>query len=230
MDYYSNPKQNQEVKENNYSASTPISFYERPIQSSNNTENNKEEKVSTTPVETEQSWKPMDFYSKPTTENKVEETPTAPIQVEASNTEKPKVEEPKVEEVKPAENTVEATKVVESNSNVTSFINTWKNWLKIDRTPKVELSKQDKKSAIIDKFIENNPKISPIKEDIDFVVKERGDDISHLMTETLAQLYLEQKLYTKAMNAYKILQEKYPERKEEFGDKINEIKQMRHGK
>ena len=115
-----------------------------------------------------------------------------------------------------------------SNSNVTSFISTWKSWLKIDRSEIVTPSEQDKKAAIIDKFIENNPKISPIKDDVDFIVKEKSNDISHLMTETLAQLYVEQKLYTKAIQAYKILQEKHPEKTEEFEERIEEIKKSRN--
>ena len=141
---------------------------------------------------------------------------------EAANSEKP---EPKAE--------IEPEKVSEvvkptSNSNVTSFISTWKSWLKIDRSEIVTPSEQDKKAAIIDKFIENNPKISPIKEDVDFIVKEKSNDISHLMTETLAQLYVEQKLYTKAIQAYKILQEKHPEKTEEFEERIEEIKKSRN--
>ncbi len=141
---------------------------------------------------------------------------------EAANSKKP---EPKVE--------IETEKVSEvvkptSNSNVTSFISTWKSWLKIDRSEIVTPSEQDKKAAIIDKFIENNPKISPIKEDVDFIVKEKSNDISHLMTETLAQLYVEQKLYTKAIQAYKILQEKHPEKTEEFEEVIEEIKKSRN--
>jgi hypothetical protein len=44
----------------------------------------------------------------------------------------------------------------------------------------------EKKAEIIDKFIEDNPKISQLREDGNFVVKEKASDISHLMTETLA--------------------------------------------
>lgn len=131
---------------------------------------------------------------------------------------------PKEEIKQPSQEQEKNTHTV-PNSNVSEFISTWQNWLKIDRTP--QISEQEKKAAIIDKFIENNPKISPIKEEIDFVVKEKSDDISHLMTETLAQLYLEQKLYSKAINAYHILQEKHPEKKDYFAGKIEEINKSR---
>ncbi|UOE41265.1 hypothetical protein MTP09_01065 [Chryseobacterium suipulveris] len=118
-------------------------------------------------------------------------------------------------------------------SNVPVFINTWQNWLKIDRTKTEEqptVSAEEKKNQLIDTFIENEPKISKLKEDSDFVVKDKGDNISHLMTETLANLYVEQKLYSKAIKAYETLSEKHPEKKELFADKIQEIKDLRQNK
>ena len=118
-------------------------------------------------------------------------------------------------------------------SNIPNFVNTWQNWLKIDRTEtknRPEPSKIiEKKAEIIDKFIEENPKISQLKEDTHYVVKEKANDISHLMTETLAKLYVEQRLYTKAITAYEALKKKkkHPERQDEFEDKIQEIKELK---
>lgn len=121
------------------------------------------------------------------------------------------------------------------DSNVPTFINTWQNWLKIDRnqqqsTEKIEISITEIKNKVIDSFIEKEPKISKLKEESDFVIKERNDDISHLMTETLANLYTEQKLFTKAIKAYGILSEKHPEKKAHFDNKIQEIKELRQNK
>ncbi|MBV8325971.1 hypothetical protein [Chryseobacterium sp.] len=113
------------------------------------------------------------------------------------------------------------------DSNVPGFINTWQSWLKIDRTEEVEKDKVENKEKVIDSFIENNPKISQLKEESTYVVKEKNDDISHLMTETLANLYFEQKLYTKAVKAFEILIRKTPEKKEYFESKIQEIKDFR---
>ncbi|MFY1047985.1 hypothetical protein [Chryseobacterium sp. GP-SGM7] len=113
------------------------------------------------------------------------------------------------------------------DSNVPGFINTWQSWLKIDRTEEVEKIKTENKNKVIESFIENNPKISQLKDEVSFVVKEKTDDISHLMTETLANLYIEQKLYTKAINAFQVLVKKHPERKEYFENKIQEIKDNR---
>lgn len=124
--------------------------------------------------------------------------------------------------------TTNSTEFLSEQSNVSSFINTWQDWLKIDRTAEINAQKTEKKEKIIENFIESNPKISKLKEENNFVVKEKSDDISHLMTETLANLYLEQKLYSKATKAFQILIEKFPDRKENFENKIQEIKDIRN--
>ncbi|MBT8297455.1 MAG: hypothetical protein HKP42_01390 [Maribacter sp.] len=79
-----------------------------------------------------------------------------------------------------------------------------------------------KKFELIDKFIENNPKIVPTgkstsKVDMTGSIKFDKDE---LMTETLAKVYLEQKKYKKAIQAYKILSLKYPEKSGFFADRI----------
>ena len=114
-----------------------------------------------------------------------------------------------------------------ADSNVPGFINTWQSWLKIGRTEDVEKEKEVIKEKAIETFIENNPKISQLKEESSYVVKEKNDDISHLMTETLANLYFEQKLYTKAIKAFEILIKKNPDKKEYFQSKIQDIKDFR---
>ena len=82
-----------------------------------------------------------------------------------------------------------------------------------------------KKLELIDKFIENNPKISPIAKDAVLpAVEPIAEDTSHLMTETLARVYLEQKKYSKAIQAYEILILKYPEKSSFFADRISDIK------
>lgn len=115
------------------------------------------------------------------------------------------------------------------NSNVPGFINTWQSWLKIGRTEEdeVEKEKEEIKEKAIETFIETNPRISQLREESTYVVKEKNDDISHLMTETLANLYFEQKLYAKAIKAFGILINKHPEKKEYFETRIKEIKDFR---
>lgn len=115
-----------------------------------------------------------------------------------------------------------------ADSNIPGFINTWQSWLKIDRTEEVEKEKVEIKTKVIEAFIEKNPRISQLKDEVNFVVKEKGDDISHLMTETLANLYIEQKLYTKAVKAFEILIGKMPEKEAYFKGRIQEIKDLRN--
>ena len=93
--------------------------------------------------------------------------------------------------------------------------------------PEIDVEKQ-KKSDLIDKFIEANPKIAPVKEMTKppANISKTVDEPTHLMTETLAKVYLEQKKYTKAMQAYDILILKYPEKSSFFADRINEIKNL----
>jgi tetratricopeptide (TPR) repeat protein len=90
------------------------------------------------------------------------------------------------------------------------------------------LSEKKSQLDIIDKFIETNPKISPINKDntILLVSNQNSLDNSMLMTETLAKVYLEQKKYTKAIQAYEILILKYPEKSSFFADRISDIKTM----
>lgn len=146
-------------------------------------------------------------------------------------------------------------KVEEPISNVPHFVNTWQYWLNTEKPsiktdekvqstiipnndPSTEDIKktdenihiEDVKIKTINTFIENNPKIQRLKTDTEYTPKEKSDDISHLMTETLANLYFEQRLYTKAIQAYKILSEKSPEKKETFEARITMIKAMREQK
>nr|WP_243854728.1 tetratricopeptide repeat protein [Flavobacterium sp. 270] len=92
----------------------------------------------------------------------------------------------------------------------------------------IEDEERRKKAEIIDKFIETNPKIPPIKPTaITPTVQldpNKDEDNSYLMTETLARVYLEQKKYTKAIQAYEILILKYPEKISFFADRISDIK------
>lgn len=160
-----------------------------------------------------------------------EEKPVINISFFENNVSEMVTEEPIIKEE--IEEIITKEKTEDVASNVPNFVNTWQNWLKIDRTetPKTEpepVKIIEKKAEIIDKFIEENPKISQLKEDANYVVKEKITDISHLMTETLAKLYVEQRLYTKAITAYEALKKKHPERQNEFEDKIQEIKELKN--
>lgn len=87
---------------------------------------------------------------------------------------------------------------------------------------------QKVKAKAIEKFIESEPKISQLRDEGSYIIKEKKDDISHLMTETLAKIYTEQKLYTKAIQAYEILSKKHPEKEQYFMEKVQEVKALRN--
>ncbi len=99
---------------------------------------------------------------------------------------------------------------------------------KVTETEPESISPDKKKKLdLIDRFIELNPKIPPIKSDNPLpkvAVESRKEDQSYLMTETLARVYLEQKKFSKAIQAYQILILKYPEKSSFFADRISEIK------
>lgn len=95
-------------------------------------------------------------------------------------------------------------------------------------------SEKEIKFQLIEEFIEKSPKISPPSKEVSISsVLEKSmntEEYSDLMTETLAQIYTEQKKYDKAIRAYKILMIKYPEKEEYFSDKIEHIDYMMNSK
>jgi hypothetical protein len=90
-----------------------------------------------------------------------------------------------------------------------------------------ETALKKKKFDLIDQFIENNPKIVPNK-DIPIIAIEEAVKINknELMTATLAKVYLEQKKYKKAIQAFKILSLKYPEKSSFFASQIKSIQKI----
>ena len=88
---------------------------------------------------------------------------------------------------------------------------------------------KQKKKELIDKFIETSPRIPPVKHDTplpSIFYEPSKTDNSYLMTETLARVYLEQKKYQRAIQAYQILILKYPEKSSFFADRILDIKNL----
>ncbi len=85
------------------------------------------------------------------------------------------------------------------------------------------------KLDIIDKFISENPKIKPVTSHTPKPkLVNNNDDVSDsLMTETLARIYLEQKNYDKAIQSYKILSLKYPEKSSFFADQIKLVEELK---
>jgi len=110
-------------------------------------------------------------------------------------------------------------------------------WLKLTKAKPIdrEVEKEEpetkegrlRKFELIEEFISKNPKIKPGK--IANKANLAEDSITapeSLMTETLAKVYLEQKNYKKAIQAYKILILKNPEKSGFFADQIRAIEKL----
>jgi len=83
------------------------------------------------------------------------------------------------------------------------------------------------KNRLIDKFIEENPKIPKVKEGkLKFENAVRTMPSQQMMTETLAKIYLEQKKYDKAIQAYNILILNNPKKSGFFADQIKMIQSL----
>ncbi|MCX2493673.1 hypothetical protein OQX63_09340 [Pedobacter sp. PF22-3] len=86
--------------------------------------------------------------------------------------------------------------------------------------------KDAKGAEIIEKFLKEDPTIKPPKpEQIDNEnkAKKSAEDNYDLVSETLAKIYIEQMLYHKAIDTYKKLSLKYPEKSRYFADLIQSI-------
>ena len=93
------------------------------------------------------------------------------------------------------------------------------------------LNREDK-FRLIDNFISKKPKIGPVSSDASSfnLVKQKDTVQDTLMTETLAKVYVAQKNYKKAIQAYNILILKNPEKSGFFADQIRAIKKIQDHK
>ena len=151
-----------------------------------------------------------------------------------------KVLNPDLFEEKTVENT---TAIAEDNLAIgtplefdTNETHSFQEWLKLSAAPTIERTeiKQEEKPKtlrnvdLIDKFITSKPKIAPVKKTVSLknLAQENSFSSNELMTETLAKVYLEQKNYKKAIQAYRILSLKYPEKNSFFADRIAELEKI----
>ncbi|MGZ0017710.1 hypothetical protein [Yeosuana sp. AK3] len=89
-------------------------------------------------------------------------------------------------------------------------------------------TERHEKFKLIDAFIAKNPKINPSKPTLSTqnLAKAHLIQPEELMTETLARIYVEQKNYKKAIQSYKILSLKYPEKSSFFAIQIKAVEQL----
>jgi hypothetical protein len=90
----------------------------------------------------------------------------------------------------------------------------------------VEFDLKSKEDIIIKRFIVEEPHIgTPSSDKLDTENKARksSEDQDELVTETLARIYIDQMLYHKAINTYKKLMLKFPEKSRYFADQIEQL-------
>jgi hypothetical protein len=91
------------------------------------------------------------------------------------------------------------------------------------RNVTVPFNFQNKGNNIIDKFIKEEPQIrapAPNKVDTENKAKKSSEDTNEVVSETLAKIYVEQMLYHKALDVYKKLSLKFPEKSAYFASQI----------
>jgi tetratricopeptide (TPR) repeat protein len=102
----------------------------------------------------------------------------------------------------------------------------WLSQFKYPQQPK----KEDDIFETIDKFLKDKPKLVPKKNSIvetPKIVEKSIEEKQMLMTETLANLYVKQKKYDKAIQAFRILSLKYPKKSSYFANQIKELKKLK---
>ena len=105
-------------------------------------------------------------------------------------------------------------------------------WLENISEEHTEVAYKDDKVAekfkLIDKFLESNPKIEASKDYVSSVnlADEVKSDPKQLMTETLAQVYVNQRKFKQAIQAYEILILKNPKKSAYFAAQIENIKKL----
>ena len=113
-----------------------------------------------------------------------------------------------------------------SNNQDAIEYNSFVEWLEISNIKPIDRNNQN---DIVDKFISEKPKIN-IKTNEEESDRNSKEDLladAGYMTETLAKLYLNQKNYDKAIQSYKILILKFPEKNSYFADQIKKIKSLK---
>ena len=119
-----------------------------------------------------------------------------------------------------SEEKTEQSKAIDSQEEITPQL--------IENKASKNISK-DRKQQLIDSFIDSNPKIkiTPVNNsNKQTPIKTNLFSSEALMTETLARVYVEQKNFKKAKQAFRILSLKYPEKSGFFADQIRAIEKL----
>ena len=152
-----------------------------------------------------------------------------------------------LQEIPPNEVAIEHRRMMEQNTFKIDEVETSRDISNVPVESSLPKSEPIKKSSVVEpaknlsgnrqldlmnKFIKHNPKISPAKMDYS---EENEPEVpiaqdfqsQALMTETLAQVYVEQGLHEKAIRTYKLLSLKYPQKSGYFADQVKKIQKQR---
>ncbi len=83
-----------------------------------------------------------------------------------------------------------------------------------------------KEESVLDKFIQEDPQIKPPKPEnlsIENKARQSAQDLNDLVSETLAEIYTGQMLFDKAIDTYKKLSLKFPEKSAYFAQLIDNL-------
>ena len=132
----------------------------------------------------------------------------------------------------PWETKKDNNKTIEKDVTIKMNFIDWINYIEKNKVD-INLSESlDKKFDLIETFLNNPSKIE--KEDLNRNQKDISIETlaseNELMTETLAKIYLKQQKYKKAIDAFRILSLKYPEKNAFFANQIKKIKKLENKK
>jgi tetratricopeptide (TPR) repeat protein len=123
----------------------------------------------------------------------------------------------------------EKRKSLNPNDDILTIINKGIGFEELEKYETEIPAQKLKQVSLIDNFLKTNPKIVPVKPG-EVPIKDISEDSvkehDHLITDTLADIYLKQGNYAKAIFAYEKLSLKYPEKSTYFAAQIAEIKKL----
>ena len=132
----------------------------------------------------------------------------------------------------PWETKKDNNKTIEKDVTIKMNFIDWINYIEKNKVDSNLSESVDKKFDLIETFLNNPSKIE--KEDLNRNQKDISIETiaseNELMTETLAKIYLKQQKYKKAIDAFRILSLKYPEKNAFFADQIKKIKKLENKK
>ena len=134
------------------------------------------------------------------------------------------------EQIPHTDNNIKDSSLVEKKADIIKKLSfsEWAYHIKNIKPSNKKDIKLNEKFALIDLFLTKNNKMIPDKNAENKIDLSEKSWVSsdELMTETLAKVFIKQKKYDKALQAYQILGLKYPEKNSFFADQLKMIKRF----